>query len=476
MSTLTYDEAGLNYVEYDLTFNGYGGGTRPALRVEVGFGGWLYEELLDSAYDPALSYDTSTIHYTGIAATGQTLTYGSEVGYGGAVTAALDPTPDEWTDLSAYVRNVSIRRGNENYLLRQFEAGSCQITFDDPDSRFLPSNTASPYYPWVRPSRPMRVVAVWSDAEVELFRGMTQRWQQNYGRNLASTEVILTCVDTMALMERYDVDQTTLGANGDTPHARITALLDDTGPYETREAWPIALRDIDTNSTATVEQAAAETVPLLDAIKEVLDSEWGLFYISKDGKATYRGREAANPGSTGVVDPNYYFADTDTVTVGADTFSSGRYDTIEVESDDGNLTNLVIVETAYGVEGGWQYEESIEEFEEQRLRVTTLLATQGEAETLASFILNNQYDPLLRIRRLGFFLGGSTASTSTALGVELLSRVEVRQTVAGGVALLLRGVVFGLEYEISREQWYVTMTFGSEYSDGTASVIGSAVT
>jgi len=54
--------------------------------------------------------------------------------------------------------------------------------------------------------------------------------------------------------------------------------------------------------------------------------------------------------------------------------------------------------------------------------------------------------------------------------------VEVRQTVAGGVALLLRGVVFGLEYEISREQWYVTLTFGSEYSDGTASVIGSAVT
>jgi len=322
----------------------------------------------------------------------------------------------------------------------------------------------------------MRVVAVWSDNEVEIFRGMTQRWQQNYGRNLATTEVILTAVDVMALMERYDVDQTLLGANGDTSAERITKLLDDTGPYDTRDAWPVLLRDIDTNTVAEVEQDAAETIPLLDAIKTVVDSEWGLFYISRDGKATFKGREAANPGSYGVVDPDYYFADSDTLVIGGTTYSSGRYDTIEVESDDGNLTNLVVVETAYGVEGGWQYETSIEEFEEQRLRVSTLLATQGEAETLASFILNNQYDPLLRIRRLGFFLGGSTASTSAALGVELLTRVEVRQTVAGGVALLLRGVVFGLEYEISREQWYVTLTFGSEYSDGTASVIGSAVT
>ena len=305
---------------------------------------------------------------------------------------------------------------------------------------------------------------------------MTERWTQNFGRNLATTEVILTCVDTTALLERYDVDQTSIGSSGDTTDERISDLLDDTGPFSTRQAWPTLLRDIDTTTTATIEQDAAGTTTLLSALRKVVDSEWGLLYASKDGKLTFKGRSAANPGSTGVVEPKWAFGDADTFTVLSDTYAAGRYDTIEVESDDGTLTNLVIVTDAFGNEGGWKYPDAIQEFEERRLSITTLLQDSADAEALASFVLNNQYDPLLRIKRLGFYLGaGNTASTSTAVNAELLDTVIIKQTTPGNVEMILRGVVFGIEYEITREQFYTTFIFGPQFSDSLVDVKGEAV-
>ena len=452
------------------TFNGYGQQDKPAVVVEVNFGTYAYEG--DTDYEADISYGTAI--------------------------AALDPNPS-WEDVSSLVTAASIRRGNDNYLIRQIEAGSAQITFADPDSRFVPSNTASPYYPYVTPGRPVRVMADWSDARTEVFRGMTQRWTQNFGRNRGTTEVVLTCVDTMALLELYEIDQTTVGANGDTSHERISEILDDQGPFTTRDPWPTLLRDIDTNTTALVEQDAAETVPVLDAIKLVTDSEWGLFFISKDGKATYRGRNAANPGSGISPEPDFYFGDTDsttsTVSIGyeygglsyggdedyeVDTITltgvaQGRYDTFEVESDDGNLANLVVVETAYGVEGGWKYDESIREYEERRLRVPTLLATGSEAETLGQFILQNQYDPLIRARRVGFYQGTSLAATQAAIAAELLDVVQIRHNAPGSYTVLLSALVFGIEHEIADEQWYTTFIFGSQYGVGLLEVVGSAL-
>lgn len=452
------------------TFNGFSNADKPSVVVEINFGSYDYDG--DIAYEGDISYGTAI--------------------------AALDPNPS-WEDVSSYVTAASVKRGNDNYLNRQIEAGSAQITLSDPDSRFVPSNTSSPYSPYVKPGRPVRISADWSDARTEIFRGMTQRWTQNFGRNRGSTEVVLTCVDTMALLELYEIDQTLVGSNGDTSHARISTILSDTGPFASREPWPTLLRDIDTSTTALVEQDAAETVPVLDAIKTVVDSEWGLFFISKDGKATYKGRTAANPGSGASPEPDYYFGDSESTTVTLEVdyeFSSlsyasevdydaetitltgvaqGRYDTFEVESDDGNLSNLVVVETAYGVESGWQYEESIREYEERRLRITTLLATASEAEDLAKFVLNNQYDPLLRARRVGFYQGTSLAATQAAITAELLDVVQIRHNAPGSFLVELSALVFGIEHEIADEQWYTTFIFGSQYGVDGAGVIGSAL-
>jgi len=469
--TATYQQAGVVYDSVGYTYQGFGAGDRPVVKVEIGWTAPAYEQA--------------------------ELDYNSDVSYGAQI-AALDPNPG-WTDVTPYVSSLRIRRGNDNFLIRNVESGSLTVVFEDPDSRFLPNNTGSPYYPNVEPGRPIRVVADWSDAETVIYRGQTTRWTQNFVRNTENTEVVLTCSDVLNLLQNYTVDQTTLGSNGQATDTRIGLLLDDTGPFGLRPPWPTALRNIDTNTSALVEQDAAGEKRVLDAIKLVTDSEWGLFFIDKEGRATFLGREAANPGAVAEITPDYYFGDADSRVnnfVPSYDFAYGdyddpdldyndgsfditvaqaRYDTIETESDDDTLTNVVEVTDAYGAVGGWKYDDNIAVYEERRLPVTTLLADSTAANTLGEFVLNNQYDPALRAKRVGFYIQTSTAATQTAVLAELKDTVAIRHNAPGGVTVDLTGVVIGVEQEIRRDFWYTTFTFGAGSTQATTATVGSAL-
>ena len=469
--TATYQQAGVVYDSVGYTYQGFGANDRPVIRVDVG---WTAPAYNQADYD-----------------------YDSDVGYGAQI-AALDPNPG-WTDVTPYVSTLRIRRGNDNFLIRNVEAGSLTVIFEDPDSRFLPNNTGSPYYPYVEPGRPIRVVADWSDAETILYRGQTVRWSQNFIRNTENTEVVLTCSDVLNLLQNYTVDQTTLGSNGQATDTRIGLLLDDTGPFGLRPAWPTSMRVIDTNTTATVEQDAAGEKRVLDAIKLVTDSEWGLFFIDKEGRANFLGREAANPGAVAAITPDYYFGDTDSRVTTLEpsydfaygdyddpeldyddaafdiTIAQARYDTIETESDDDTLTNVVEVTDAYGNVGGWKFDDNIALYEERRLPITTLLANTTAANTLGEFVLNNQYDPVLRAKRVGFYIQTSTAATQAAVLSELTDTVAIRHNAPGGVTVDLTGVVIGMEQEIRRDYWYTTFTFGAGSTQATTATVGSAL-
>lgn len=469
--TAQYEQAGVTFDSVFVTYQGYQATDKPQVRVEIGWTAPAYEQV---------DYD-----------------YNSDVAYGSQV-AALDPFPG-WTDVTDTVSEVHIRRGNSNFLIRNVESGSCTVIFQDPDSRFLPTNEASPYYPYVEPGRPIRVVADWSDTETVLFRGQTNRMIQNFSPKEQNTVVTMICSDVMNLLQNFTVDQTLVGANGDTPAERINELLDDTGPFGLRQAWPVAMRDIDTQTTALIEQDAAGEKRVLDAIKLVTDSEWGLFFISKDGKAKFLGRQKANPGAIEAATPDFYFGYTDSRTSTVEPtyeFTIGtyenpeldyndaeytlevaqaRHDTIDTESADDTLTNVVEVTDAYDTVGGWKYDTNIAEFEERRLAVSTLLPDTTAANALGSFVLNNQYNPSLRAQRLGFFMGSDTPSTQAAIVSELTDTVGITHLAPGEVIVSLTGVVVAIEHEIRKDFWYTTFTFGAGSTQADEPTVGAAL-
>src|SRR6266545_7121195 len=61
-----------------------------------------------------------------------------------------------WTNISPYVRQLSIRRGRNNELAR-VEAGTLDLLLDNRDARFNPENSSSPYFGNLVPKRQVRV-------------------------------------------------------------------------------------------------------------------------------------------------------------------------------------------------------------------------------------------------------------------------------------------------------------------------------
>ena len=67
-------------------------------------------------------------------------------------------TPATWTDVSTYVRNISVNRGRASDL-DKFDAGTATVTLSNRYGRFNPMNTSGPYYGTLTPRRPIRVLA-----------------------------------------------------------------------------------------------------------------------------------------------------------------------------------------------------------------------------------------------------------------------------------------------------------------------------
>lgn len=134
---------------------------------------------------------------------GQTLTVeigfsttagGSTVPWGGASANIT------WTDVSAYVRTVSISRGRSSEL-DSYQAGTASIVLSNADRRFDPDYTAGPYYPNVTPVRPVRI----KSGSTVMFFGFVDQWQQDYVVPSDATAVI-SCSDAFKFLNLLTLD------------------------------------------------------------------------------------------------------------------------------------------------------------------------------------------------------------------------------------------------------------------------------
>jgi hypothetical protein len=89
------------------------------------------------------------------------------------------PTGGQWTDLRAYVRELSWKRGR-NHELSRTEAGELTMRLNNQDRRFDPTHTTGPYYPNVRPMTRIRVRAVHSSTTYDLWQGYVTDWGQGW--------------------------------------------------------------------------------------------------------------------------------------------------------------------------------------------------------------------------------------------------------------------------------------------------------
>ena len=214
-------------------------------------------------------------------------------------------TSQTFTDVSAYIREFSIDRGRQHDLA-DYQTGTASVVLDNADDRFNPLNTSSPYYDSstgatkISPFKQVKISGAYDGTTTVLFRGFIQSYPESFGGQGADSSVRINCVDAFKIF-----NLNTIGARGwklgsagfsnlgqstrlgyvdsqELSSARISRLLDAFG-------WSSTDRQI---STGDLQVKAGQTVDtnLLTAMKDVETAEQGQFYISADGKATFRDR------------------------------------------------------------------------------------------------------------------------------------------------------------------------------------------
>ena len=214
-------------------------------------------------------------------------------------------TSQTFSDVSAYIREFSIDRGRQHDLA-DYQTGTASVVLDNADDRFNPLNTSSPYYDStageskISPFRQVKISGAYDGTTTVLFRGFIQSYPESFGGQGADSSVRINCVDAFKIF-----NLNTIGARGwklgsagfsnlgqstrlgyvdqqELSSARISRLLDAFG-------WSSTDRQI---STGDLQVQAGQSVNdnLLTAMKKVETAEQGQFYISSDGKATFRDR------------------------------------------------------------------------------------------------------------------------------------------------------------------------------------------
>jgi hypothetical protein len=187
-------------------------------------------------------------------------------------------------DVTEYVKDIQITRG-KNRDIDSFSSGESIVSMNNYNRYFDPTFTASPFYGNIVPRREVRI----STNGIQQYFGTIDDWNLMYN---IQGESVVSFVTSDAF---YRFNNQTLAAGTATVQTsgdRINAILDSP-----EVAWPTALRSIDTGVVTVGADVIAENTNALTYLKLVEKTEFGAFFIAKNGVATFKDRTVVQPTS-----------------------------------------------------------------------------------------------------------------------------------------------------------------------------------
>ena len=364
--------------------------------------------------------------------------------YGILGTNILADAPSDLVDISDMVMACSTRRGR-NRILTNFEAGSATVTLNDPDSDFNPQNAAGPYYGKLLPLRKIRIysqIEVNSQiVEVDLFSGYITSYDTGFNTGVYNTStVVLQCVDGFRLLNNVSTGVNPIpGATaGQLSGARVDTILDFAG-------FPTSMRTTDVgNSTMQVDPGGARSV--LAAIQTVEQSEFGAFFMQRDGKALFLDRNAVSQRADGT--PRVYDD------LGLPTAFS--YTNVDFAFDDQLILNDVTV-TALGLTAQTVTDQdSIDKyFTKAGARSDILVQTNTEANDQARTLLAARKDASLRIDSIDLNLYASVSAQNTLINLssDIYNLIIVEKNMSGGSSIVRELFIQGVQHDVTPDSW-----------------------
>ena len=197
---------------------------------------------------------------------------------------------ERYFDITPRLVTTTVRRGKNNALDR-IDAGIVSITVDNSDREFDPLYQDGPYFGQLVPRRSVRVSA--NDQPV--FLGFIDDFDIQYEPGKQSV-VQIQVSDALSVLANSGLEEFT--PDSELSGARINTVLD-----RPEVDWPAEQRDIDPGNSVMLDADVAEGTGTLEYLQLVANSEFGTLFLAKDGKITYRERNAV-PNT-----PNIVFSD-----------------------------------------------------------------------------------------------------------------------------------------------------------------------
>ena len=312
-------------------------------------------------------------------------------------TGILADAPGDVVDVSDIAIQVSIRRGR-NRILNKFEAGTAVVTLADDNGNWSPANTSSPYYGKLLPLRKIRIYADYNDGggtdRYYLYSGYITSYNSTYGLGVDETsKITLQCVDGFRLLNGIGISTVAGAGSPQLSGDRINTLLDVVN-------FPTSQRDVDSGNSTLQADPGTSDRDLLGAIQLVESSEFGGFFLSAEGNATFLSRDNISKKAD------------ETPIVFADDGTGITYQQIEFANDDTLLVNDVTVTRLNGTSQNVFDQTSIDTyFLHSGKRDGILVQTDAEALDQAQTLLVARKDTTDRIDSMTLNLLDSSAPT-----------------------------------------------------------------
>ncbi len=345
-----------------------------------------------------------------------------------------------FVDLTSLVENVSITRGRSRQL-DQFNAGTAVIAFDNASQVLNPSNTSSPYYPFVLPRCPVQILA----NGIPIYTGLITDWNLDY--DISNQDMMYaSCSDNFTVLANQSLNAVTPSAEA--TGARINTVLD------LPEINYQGARSIDTGSSTLGAFAISQDANCLNYLQLVNTSEQGYLFMSANGTLTFKGRSS-------VLNP-----------VAGATFNTDgtglRYQSLINQFGDELLYNYIVTQSPAGAKQETSDSTSIALYQAQQYSLTDLLnSTTTEVAGLGNYLLGKYKNPVLRFTGLSTEMSALSATDQNiVLNLDMTSICTVvKNFVVGTPATETQTlIVSGISHNITPGSHIVSYTF--ESTDG----------
>ena len=347
-----------------------------------------------------------------------------------------------FVDLTSLVENVNINRGRSRQL-DQFNAGTATIAFDNASQVLNPSNTASPYYPFVLPRCPVQILA----NGIPIYTGLITDWNLDY--DISNQDMMYaSCSDNFTVLANQSLNAVTPSAQA--TGARINAVLD------LPEINYQGARSIDTGSSNLGAFAISQDTNCLNYLQLINTSEQGYLFMSAAGTLTFKGRSS-------VLNP-----------VAGATFNTDgtgiRYQSLINQFGDELLYNYIVTKSDAGAVQTTSNAASIALYQAQQYSLTDLLnSTTTEVAGLGNYLLGKYQNPVLRFTGLSTEMSALSATDQNIiLGLDMTSIATVVKNFVMGTpsSETQTLIVSGISHNITPGRHIVSYTF--ESTDGNA--------